>query len=141
MQKTKVIKKADLQHSWYLIDASKYPLGKVSVMIAELLIGKKKLTYTTNMFSGDNVVVVNAAKAHVSPKKTSTKMYYKHSGFPGGLVEKTFEQLLKKSPRAVIMHAVKGMVPKTKMGDEMLRHIHIYNDAQHEHEAQQPINL
>jgi large subunit ribosomal protein L13 len=141
MQKSSVIKKDQVKQGWVLIDAANANLGKLAVELSALLIGKRKLTYTTNLFSGDNVIVINAKDIRVSAKKVTTKVYHRHSGYPGGLSTLSFEQLMRKNPSAVVRNAVKGMVPKTKIGDEMLSHLFVYNDEKNPHEAQKPTTL
>lgn len=141
MQKTRVIKKADNQPHWYLIDAQGMNLGKLSVKAASLLLGKGKVTYTSHLFSGDNVIVINAKGIKVNEKKGEGKMYHRHSGFPGGLHTLNFNQLLVKNPSVIIKKSVKGMIPKTKLGDEIITHLYVYNDEKNPHEAQQPITL
>ncbi len=141
MQKTKSIKKADLQLNWYVIDAKEMNLGRLAVEASGLLMGKKKVTYAKNLFSGDNVIIINAKDVKVTPRKVTDKMYYRHSGFPGGLRALSFEGMMKKNPSAVIREAIHGMVPKTKMGAEILSHLYVYNDEKNPHEAQKPIKL
>lgn len=146
MQKSTVIKKADVKKDWYLIDATGVSLGKLSVAISKLLIGKNKLTYASNLDSGDNVIVINAKGIRVSDKKLSLKtktgkIYRKHSGFQGGLKSVPFAVMFSKKPKTVIKLAVQGMVPKTKMGDQMMSHLFIYEDDKYEQEAQKPIKL
>lgn len=126
---------------WYLIDASDMQLGKLAVKAAGVLIGKKKVTYVPNLFSGDNLVIVNAEKIKVPDKRRENKMYYKHSGYPGGLKSLSMGEFMQKNPAKLVETAIKGMVPKTKLGKVMLTHLYIYNTATNPHEAQKPVTL
>lgn len=116
---------------WHLIDLENQILGRISVQIATLLIGKNKPTYKANLDEGDFVVAINASKIKVTGKKMSDKKYYSHSGYPGGLKEISLEELLKKDPRKVIEKAVKGMLPKNKLQNPRLRRLKVYSGAEH----------
>lgn len=141
MQKTRVIKKGDNEVKWFLIDAKGQNLGRLAVKISKVLMGKDKVTYTNNLFSGDNVIVINAKDVAISPKKVSSKMYYRYSGYPSGLTESSFEELMSKNPGVVIKNAVKGMIPNTKMGKVIMSHLHVSNDEKHQYDAQKPVTL
>ena len=129
-------KKADLKPKWHVIDAKDRTLGRISTEIAILLQGKHKPSYAPNLLTGDFVVVVNADKFKVTGNKLSSKKYYRHSGYIGGLTEQTMEEMLNKFPERVITQSVKGMLPKNKLGRKMLLRLKVYVGDQHPHEAQ-----
>ncbi len=126
---------------WYLLDASQAPLGKVAARAASLLIGKGKPTISPNIDGGDFVVVINAAKVGLTGNKLAKKVYYRHSGFPGGLRSKTLGELMEQDPTAAITLAVKGMLPVNKLKDGRLARLKVYPDGAQQHEAQKPIQL
>ena len=130
------IKKTDLKPKWHVIDAKDQTLGRISTEIATLLQGKHKPSYAHNLLTGDFVVVVNADKFKVTGNKLSSKKYYRHSGYIGGLTEQTMEEMLNKFPERVITQSVKGMLPKNKLGRKMLLRLKVYAGDQHPHEAQ-----
>ena len=134
--KTYSPRKADLQADWHLIDASGETLGRLASRVAQLLSGKGNVRYVRHMDSGDHVVVVNAAKIVVSGKKALEKVYYRHSGYPGGLKEITYAQMMDRYPERVIEHAVKGMLPKTALGRAMYRKLRVYRGPTHPHAGQ-----
>jgi large subunit ribosomal protein L13 len=127
---------SDLQSTWHVIDAGGETLGRLSSGIAVLLMGKHKPIYVPHLNTGDYVVVINAEKVRVTGNKLKQKMYYRHSGYHGGLKEQTLETLLDKRPTRVIKHAVKGMLPKNSMGRRMLSRLKLYAGDSHPHEAQ-----
>lgn len=131
-------KTADVSRRWILIDAKDATLGRVSTEIAKYLIGKYKPTYTPHVDAGDNVVVVNASELVVTGAKETDKMYYRHSGFPGGLKEAQLKELREKSPESIIREAVKGMLPKNKLAADRLNRLRIFAGAEHTHTAQTP---
>ena len=131
-------KPSNIESSWHLIDATERPLGRLAVEIAHILQGKHKATYTPHMLTGDFVVVVNASKVGITGRKLSQKIYYRHSGYPGGLKTNVLAQMLTKHPDRVIKKAVKGMLPKGPLGREMFRKLKVYADDKHQHTAQQP---
>lgn len=132
--KTNVYKIKDQEREWFLIDANGLVLGRISTIIADILRGKRKPTYTSNLDNGDNVIVVNAKKVILSKEsKRSQKNYYRHSGYPGGLKKETFEEAIEKHPERVIELAVKGMMPKNKIAKEQLKRLKIYSDEAHPH--------
>ncbi len=137
-QKTFSLKPADAEHKWYIVDASGQTLGRLATRIATLLNGKNKPTYTPHVVSGDVVVVINAAKVAVTGKKLTDKIYYSHSGYPGGIKEIALKDLLVKDPTQVITHAVAGMLPKNKLQAYMLKNLKVYAGAEHPHAPQQP---
>ena len=136
--KTFSAKPADINREWYLIDASSAPLGRLAVDIAQLLIGKKKPTFTPHVDDGDHVVVINASKIQVTGKKLNDKIYYRHSGYPGGISQATLQELLEKNPALVIEAAVYGMIPKNKLRDGRMQRLRVFANESHDHEAQKP---
>lgn len=139
--KTFSAKPAEVKRDWYVIDAKGKTLGRMATEIARRLRGKHKPEYTPHVDTGDYIVVVNAEKVHVTGKKTTDKIYYRHSGFPGGIKSLTFEKLIEKAPERVIQLAVKGMLPKNPLGRAMLRKLKVYAGPDHAHAAQQPQTL
>jgi len=129
---------ADIRHDWYLVDASGKTLGRLASEIARRLRGKHKPEYTPHMDMGDYIVVINAKEIRVSGNKAKDKLYYSHSGFPGGIKVTSFEQLVKTKPERIIEKAVKGMLPKGPLGRSMFRKLRVYSGAEHNHTAQQP---
>lgn len=136
--KTYSAKPSDVTRSWYVIDASEVPLGRVASRVATLLTGKGKPMFTSHIDTGDFVIVINASKAYVTGKKSDQKIYYKHSGFPGGLRERTFVEQMEKDATEVIRMAVRGMLPVNKLRDGRLERLKIYEGSEHKHEAQKP---
>ena len=136
--KTYSLKASDIKRDWYIVDASTMPLGKLSVIIADKLMGKSKVTYTPHIDNGDYVVVINAKDIKVTGDKMTDKMYYRHSGFPGGLKELKLEEVIEKNPAKVIEHAVKGMLPKNKLAAERLKRLRVFAGPEHTHAAQNP---
>ena len=136
--KSYIAKPADIDHKWYVIDAEDKTLGKVAAEIAMILRGKKKPIYTPHVDCGDYVVVVNAEKVAVTGKKEKQKIYKNHSGYPGGLKETTLAELRAKKPEEIIRHAVKGMMPKGKLGRQMFKKLKVYAGTEHPHAAQNP---
>ena len=126
----------DIQSNWHVVDASGKTLGRVCSEIAILLQGKHKVSYVPYLNTGDFVVVVNAEKVKVTGDKLNKKMYYRHSGYPGGLTEQSLEDVLQIAPTRVIEHAVKGMLPKSKLGRKMLSRLKLYVGNDHPHQAQ-----
>jgi large subunit ribosomal protein L13 len=131
-------KPADIQREWHVIDATDVVLGRLSVQIATLLRGKHKPTFAPHVDGGDFVIVVNAGKVALSGNKKVTKLAYRHSGYPGGLSSTPFGELLEKDPRAAIEKAVWGMLPKNRLGRQMLKKLKVYAGPEHPHSAQQP---
>jgi large subunit ribosomal protein L13 len=136
--KTFTPKPASIQRAWHVVDASDLPLGRLASEVAQILRGKHKPIYTPHLDTGDFVIVVNAEKIAVTSDKSQSKIYYRHSGFPGGIKAETFESLLQRRPEAVVERAVRGMLPKNKLGRKMLRKLRVYAGPDHPHEAQQP---
>jgi large subunit ribosomal protein L13 len=136
--KTYSAKPSDVTRKWYVVDASEANLGRVATQIATLLTGKGKPSFTKHIDVGDYVIVINAANVKVTAEKMDTKMYYSHSGHPGGLTELTMRQKQTKDPGFAITHAVRGMLPVNKLRDERLKRLKVYAGAEHNHEAQKP---
>src|SRR3989338_8979550 len=136
--KTSILTKKEIDRKYYLIDAESQILGRLAVKTALLLSGKRKVDYTSNVDNGDFVVVVNASKIAVTGDKLKAKTYTSFSGYPGGLKIKTMERVLKTRPGEVIRHAVKGMLPKNKLGSRMITRLKIYAGSEHPHKAQMP---
>ncbi len=136
--KTYSAKPDEVVRSWYLIDAEAKTLGRLATQIADLLRGKGKPMYTHHIDTGDFVVVVNAEKVHVTGKKLEQKIYYRHSGYPGGLRERTLAEQLERRPEEVLRKAVKGMLPKNRLAAQQLNKLKIYAGPEHPHAAQNP---
>lgn len=134
MQKSFMQRPEDVKRAWHVVDAKKRILGDVAGEIATLLIGKNKPTYTPHVDGGDYVVVINAADVQVTGNKATDKMYYRHSGRPGGLKEETFNELLERDPQQVIERAVKGMLPKNKQQTPRLRRLKVFAGAEHSYQ-------
>ena len=139
--KTYQATKEELDRKWYLVNAEGKVLGRLSTELAKILKGKNKPTYTPHLDTGDFVIVVNAGKVTLTGKKLKDKIYYHHTGYPGGIKQINAEKLLAKKPTEMIRIAVKGMLPKNSLGRQMLRKLKIYAGPDHPHEAQKPISL
>ena len=139
--KTFQAKKESVDHQWYLVNAEGKVLGRLATELAMILRGKKKAIYTPHVDTGDFVVVVNAGKVALTGKKMKDKIYYHHSGHPGGIKAITAEKLIAQKPTEVIRLAVKGMLPKNSLGRQMLTKLKLYAGPNHRHEAQGPIPL
>jgi len=137
--KTYQATKEELDHKWYVVNAEGKVLGRLSAGLASILRGKNKPTYTPYLDTGDFVIVVNAGKVTLTGKKLKDKIYYHHTGYPGGIRQTTAEKLLAKKPTEVIRIAVKGMLPKNSLGRQMLRKLKVYAGPNHPHEAQKPV--
>lgn len=138
MPKTVSAKKEDITKKWYLIDAADRILGRLASEVARILMGKHKTVWTPNVDTGDFVVVINAEKVKVTGKKLADKTYYKHTGYMGGLKKENLGSLMSRKPGTVITLAVQGMLPKTKLGRQMLKKLKVYKGSKHPHEAQNP---
>ncbi|MFH1651373.1 MAG: 50S ribosomal protein L13 [Chloroflexota bacterium] len=134
--KTYSVKAGDIKREWHLIDASGKILGRMAVDIARLLMGKHKPIFTPNQDTGDYVVVVNAAQVKVTGDKEHKKLYYRHSGYPGGMKVASLEKVQQKDPTRIIEHAVKGMLPRNRLGAAMIKKLRVYAGAEHPHLAQ-----
>jgi len=139
--KTVSANNATVEKEWYIIDAKDVVLGRLASVVAMVLRGKHKPSFTPHVDCGDNVIVINADKIKLTGKKMSDKQYVRHSGYPGGQRFQTPEDLLEKKPTAVVEKAVKGMLPKSRLGSEMFRNLFVYAEDNHPHEAQQPKTL
>jgi large subunit ribosomal protein L13 len=139
--KTFSAKKETVKRDWVLIDAENVVLGRLATEIARRLRGKHKPEYTPHVDTGDYIIVINAEKVRVTGKKRTDKMYYRHSGYPGGLKSANFAEINRKHPERIIQHAVKGMLPKGPLGRDMYRKLKVYAGVEHKHQAQQPIEL
>lgn len=134
--KTYRLHSGSMDRAWHVIDAKDVPLGRLASEAAKLLMGKHKPTYEPHLPMGDFVIVVNAKEIGLTGNKATEKVYYRHSGYPGGLRERTFEEQLAKDPRRVVEKAVKGMLPSTSLGRELFRHLKVYSGPNHPHAAQ-----
>ena len=139
--KTYSAKPESVQREWFIVDAAEKTLGRLATEIALRLKGKHKPEYTPHVDTGDYIVVINAEKIRVTGKKTTDKMYYRHTGYPGGLRSITFDKLIDHKPEMVIEQAVKGMLPKNPLGRDMYRKLKVYAGSEHPHAAQQPQTL
>ena len=139
--KTFMLKKEEVEHKWYVIDAEGKPLGKVAALAAHVLRGKNKPTYTPHVACGDNVIIINAEKVKLTGNKLENKMYYNHSGYPGGLRERNAKTMIEKYPVEMVERAVKGMLPKGRLGRAMIKKLFVYADSEHKQQAQQPKEL
>ena len=131
-------KTGSFERKWYVVDAADMPLGKTAVIVADLLRGKGKVTYTPHADCGDNVIVINAAKAVLTGKKLDQKLYRTHSGWVGGLKETKYRTLMQEKPELAMRVAVKGMLPHNIVGKDSLKRLHVYAGDTHEHQAQKP---
>lgn len=136
--KTHTVKAGDIQEHWYLVDASDRPLGRLASEIASVLRGKHHPEYSPHLSLGDHVVVVNAEKIYVSGDKREQKLYYRFSGYPGGLKTRSMRQVIEQDPTLVVRHAVRRMLPRTRLGRRMLKKLRIYTGPDHPHSAQKP---
>lgn len=138
MSKTYSPKPTDLTAEWWVVDATDLPLGRLASEIAQVIRGKRKPTFAPHVDGGDYVIVVNAEKVAVTSGKSQEKIYYRHSGYPGGLKEESFASLVSRRPEQILERAVKGMLPKNRLGRRMARKLKVYSGPDHPHAAQQP---
>ena len=138
MEKTYATRAGDVKHEWHVVDAQGETLGRLATRISTVLRGKHKPTFSPNLDSGDFVIVVNAEKVRVTGNRLDEKKYYRHSGYPGGLSEMSLRGLLERHPERAITYAVKGMLPKNRIGRKMFKKLKVYAGPDHPHEAQQP---
>ena len=136
--KTFVTNPDEIAREWHVVDATGQTLGRLATQVAHVLRGKHKPIYSPSVDTGDYVIVVNAEKIHVTGRKLDQKIYYRHSGYPGGLKQITLRNLLQKRPTRVIEHAVRGMLPKNRLGRRMFKKLKVYVGPDHPHAAQQP---
>ena len=139
--RTESYKKTDIADSWILLDAKGQTLGRFAAKVASMLSGKNKPEYTPNADMGDYVVVVNAKEINVTGKKLDQKIYYRHSGYPGGIKSKPLREVMENSASDALKSAVKGMLPKNKLGKQMLTKLKVYDDEKHPHSAQKPLTI
>ena len=138
MNKTKMAKKTEVTHDWYVVDVTDKVLGRAATKIATLLCGKDRPDYTPYVDSGAGVIVLNCGKIRVTGKKAEDKLYKRFSGYPGGLKETAYKDVFAKDPTYIVRQAVRGMLPKNKLGVRMLRRLKLYAGEEHQHSAQQP---
>jgi large subunit ribosomal protein L13 len=138
VKRTYVTKPEDIQRNWYVVDASGQTLGRLASEVAKIVRGKHKPIYSPSVDAGDFVIVINADKIRVTGRKLDQKVYYRHSGYPGGLKEVPLSRMLEEHPTRVIEHAVRGMLPKNRLGRKMIRKLKVYAGSDHPHQAQQP---
>jgi len=139
--KTYTLRESEIERRWYVVDATDETLGRLASRIAHVLEGKHKPSYTPNLDSGDHVIVLNASRISVTRDKLESKVYVRHSGYPAGLKQETLGHLLQRRPEEVIRRAVKGMLPRNRLGAQQLRKLKIYAGSDHPHQAQQPEQL
>ena len=139
MKNTYMQKKEDVVRSWYVIDATDIPLGRLATKVADVLRGKHKVTYTPNVDCGDYVIVINASKVVLTGNKLDDKMYYNHSGYPGGL--RTAKVMKEQYPVEMVERAIKGMIPHTRLGNKEAKKLFVYEGSEHPHMAQSPKEL
>ena len=135
---TYTLKKEEVQRNWFVLDATDRVLGRVATKIADKIRGKDKPTFTPHTDGGDYVIVINAEKIKVTGSKFNNKIYYRHSLYPGGLKSQTFKELNEKNPERIIEEAVKGMLPKNKLGKSIIKKLKVFQGPNHDHESQQP---
>jgi len=138
MKNTYMQRKEDVVRDWYIIDAENVSLGRLASQVATILRGKHKPTYTPHIDGGDNVIVINAAKVNLTGNKLDNKIYYDHSGYTGGLRERKARVMKEKYPVEMVERAIKGMLPKGRLGRAMYKKLFVYADNEHPHQAQQP---
>ena len=141
MKNSYMQKKEEVVRNWYVIDAEGISLGRVAAKVANVLRGKHKPTYTPNIDCGDYVIVVNASKVNLTGDKLNKKVYYDHSGYTGGLRERTAREMIENYPTEMVERAVKGMLPKTRLGRQMYKKLFVYAGSEHPHAAQQPVAM
>lgn len=141
MRTTYMANAQNVEREWFVVDATGQTVGRLASQVAAVLRGKNKPTYTPHVDCGDHVIIINAEKAVFTGKKLDQKVYRKHSGYAGGLKETSAREMLETHPERILMHAVKGMLPKNSLGRQMLTKLRVYAGAEHNHEAQQPKEL
>lgn len=138
---TRFVKTEDADRKWYVVDATDQVLGRLATKVATVIRGKNKPSFTPNMDTGDFVIIVNADKIKMTGNRELQKTYFRHSGYPGGGRELTYQQMKEKHPERIIEFAVKGMLPKNRLGRTLIKKLKVYTGAEHPHKAQQPQNL
>lgn len=139
--RTYMAKPAEIDRKWYVVDATDISLGRLSTVVAAILRGKNKPTYTPHVDTGDHVIVVNAEKLQLTGKKESDKLYARHSGYPGGLTQVSAGELREKNAKRLVETSIKGMLPKNSLGRKMIKKLHVYAGPEHKQIAQQPEEL
>lgn len=139
--KTIFAKKTDIERKWHLVDADGMVLGRLASRVAAILKGKNKAIYTPNVDTGDFVVVVNAGKVRLTGNKLEKKVYYHHSGYPGGIKKRTAKDIMKRNPEKIIESAVHGMLPKNRLGKTQIKKLKVYSGPEHPHKSQNPQEL
>lgn len=138
MNKTYMANAQTIERKWYVVDATDLVLGRLSTEVASLLKGKLKPTWTPHVDCGDYVIIVNAEKVLLTGSKLDDKLYYRHSGYPGGLKSRTAKRMLELQPQKVLEKSIRGMLPKNRLGDDMYRKLYVYAGSEHPHQAQKP---
>jgi large subunit ribosomal protein L13 len=138
---TRFIRTEDADRKWYLVDAKDKVLGRMATEVARMIRGKNKATFTPNMDTGDFVVVINADKVKLTGKRENLKTYIRHTGYPGGQRETSFQEMIEKKPEFVVQNAVRGMLPKNRLGRKLIKKLKVYAGDKHPHEAQKPETL
>ena len=141
MKDTYMQRKEDVVRNWYVVDAEGQNLGRLAAQVSMVLMGKNKPTYTPHIDCGDNVIVINASKVNLTGKKLDNKIYYNHSGYTGGLRERTAREMRENYPVEMIERAVKGMLPKGRLGRQMYKKLFVYETNEHPHMAQKPVEM
>ena len=141
MKDTYMQRKEDVVRNWYVVDAEGQNLGRVAAQVSMVLMGKNKPTYTPHIDCGDNVIVINASKVNLTGKKLDNKIYYNHSGYTGGLRERTAREMKENYPVEMMERAVKGMLPKGRLGRQMYKKLFVYENGEHPHMAQKPVEM
>ena len=136
--RTHVVKVSDIEREWFVVDAANQTLGRLASKIAGILKGKHKVTYSPHLDVGDYVIVINAEKIHVTGRKMDQKIYYRHTGYPGGIRQATLREQLSRHPTFAVKRAIRGMLPKNRLGRAMLKKLKVYAGPDHPHQAQQP---
>jgi large subunit ribosomal protein L13 len=139
--KTIFVKQKDVEKKWYIIDAAGKRLGRLAVKVATILRGKHKPIFSPHMDNGDYVIVINAEKVQLTGRKRTEKVYYRHSGYPGGLKSESFSKIIQRKPTFPVEHAIKGMLPKGPLGRKLFTHVKIYSGGDHPHKSQKPEEL
>lgn len=139
--KTPTVREKDIQRNWRVVDANGQVLGRLASQVAQILKGKHKPLYSPDADNGDHVIIVNANKIQVTGTKAQTKVYYHHSGYPGGLKAVPYDRIFSKNPEKILRMAIKGMLPHNTLGRNMYRKLRVYNGPEHPHEAQSPVAL
>ena len=138
MSKSYMANSQTIERKWFVVDATDLVLGRVSTEVASILKGKHKPTYTPHVDCGDYVIIVNAEKVALTGNKLDDKLYYRHSGYPGGLKSRTAKRMLELQPQKVLEKSIRGMLPKNRLGEDMYRKIYVYVGSEHPHQAQKP---